>query len=226
MIIGVPKEIKLQEHRIGLTPKSVKTLTDKTEEDLNQETDSILLDSIKRFLCLEQGVLSSDDLKDEQSGMKTMCEPPLIQGPEINVLHIIQVKKFEEISIKDIDDYTNMINLKTGALFAFSFKIGPMLMGFSQKEQRKMYDLGLLLGQLFQIQDDYLDLYGLELETGKSIGGDVSESKKTFLYITALGICNNEETKKFIKTVYIKPCSIRWCTQSSPNFYMISSCKI
>ncbi len=27
MIIGVPKEIKLQEHRIGLTPESVKTLT-------------------------------------------------------------------------------------------------------------------------------------------------------------------------------------------------------
>ena len=36
-----------------------------------------------------------------------MCEPPLIQGPEINVLHIIQVKKFEEISIKDIDDYNS-----------------------------------------------------------------------------------------------------------------------
>ena len=29
MIIGVPKEIKLQEHRIGLTPDSVKVLTDK-----------------------------------------------------------------------------------------------------------------------------------------------------------------------------------------------------
>tara|TARA_B110001452_G_C15223372_1_gene424062 strand:+ start:14 stop:1126 length:1113 start_codon:yes stop_codon:yes gene_type:complete len=29
MIIGVPKEIKLQEHRIGLTPESVKILTDK-----------------------------------------------------------------------------------------------------------------------------------------------------------------------------------------------------
>ena len=29
MIIGVPKEIKLQEHRIGLTPDSVKVLIDK-----------------------------------------------------------------------------------------------------------------------------------------------------------------------------------------------------
>ena len=36
MIIGVPKEIKLQEHRIGLTPDSVKILTDKGHEVLIQ----------------------------------------------------------------------------------------------------------------------------------------------------------------------------------------------
>ena len=36
MIIGVPKEIKLQEHRIGLTPDSVKVLTDKGHEVLVQ----------------------------------------------------------------------------------------------------------------------------------------------------------------------------------------------
>ena len=37
MIIGVPKEIKLQEHRIGLTPGSVKALTDKKHEVLVQD---------------------------------------------------------------------------------------------------------------------------------------------------------------------------------------------
>jgi alanine dehydrogenase len=36
MIIGVPKEIKLQEHRIGLTPESVKVLTSKGHEVLVQ----------------------------------------------------------------------------------------------------------------------------------------------------------------------------------------------
>jgi alanine dehydrogenase len=36
MIIGVPKEIKLQEHRIGLTPDSVKILTDKSHKVLIQ----------------------------------------------------------------------------------------------------------------------------------------------------------------------------------------------
>ena len=37
MIIGVPKEIKLQEHRIGLTPDSVKALVDKKHEVLIQD---------------------------------------------------------------------------------------------------------------------------------------------------------------------------------------------
>ena len=37
MIIGVPKEIKLQEHRIGLTPDSVKVLTDKNHQVLIQD---------------------------------------------------------------------------------------------------------------------------------------------------------------------------------------------
>ena len=37
MIIGVPKEIKLQEHRIGLTPESVKVLTSKQQKVLVQD---------------------------------------------------------------------------------------------------------------------------------------------------------------------------------------------
>ena len=37
MIVGVPKEIKLQEHRIGLTPESVKALTEKKHQVLVQD---------------------------------------------------------------------------------------------------------------------------------------------------------------------------------------------
>ena len=48
MIIGVPKEIKLQEHRIGLTPDSVKALTEKNHEvfvENNDTTANILVSS-------------------------------------------------------------------------------------------------------------------------------------------------------------------------------------
>ena len=41
MIVGVPKEIKLQEHRIGLTPESVKALTDRGHEVLIQNNGGL-----------------------------------------------------------------------------------------------------------------------------------------------------------------------------------------
>ena len=102
-----------------------------------------------------------------------------------------------------VDDYINMINLKTGALFAFSFKIGPILMGFSQKEQKKMYDLGLLLGQLFQIQDDYLDLYGGE-KVGKQKGLDILDAKKTYLVVIFYKLASNSDVKIFETSFYSK----------------------
>tara|TARA_B100000902_G_scaffold147958_1_gene144808 strand:+ start:63 stop:1037 length:975 start_codon:yes stop_codon:yes gene_type:complete len=102
-----------------------------------------------------------------------------------------------------VEDYINMINLKTGALFSFAFKIGPMLMGFSQKEQKKMCDLGVLLGQLFQIQDDYLDLYGGR-KVGKQKGLDVFDAKKTYLVVIFYEIASNLDIKIFETIFYSK----------------------
>ena len=41
MRIGVPKEIKLQEHRIGLTPESVKALTSSGHEVLVEKNGGL-----------------------------------------------------------------------------------------------------------------------------------------------------------------------------------------
>ena len=61
MIIGVPKEIKLQEHRIGLTPDSVKALTEKKHEVLIQNNGGF-----------EAGFTNEDYLK---SGAKIINNP-------------------------------------------------------------------------------------------------------------------------------------------------------
>jgi alanine dehydrogenase len=60
MIIGVPKEIKLQEHRIGLTPESVKALTDRNHE--------VLVESNGGF---EAGFTNNDYLKAGANIIKT-----------------------------------------------------------------------------------------------------------------------------------------------------------
>jgi len=102
-----------------------------------------------------------------------------------------------------IEDYLNMINLKTGALFAFSFSVGTLLLGSDHREQKKMYDLGILLGQLFQLQDDFLDLYGGK-EVGKQKGLDLLNNKKTYLVLSFYRVANTKDLQKFKKLFYSK----------------------
>ena len=70
---------------------------------------------------------------------------------------------------------------KTGKLIAASLKMGAIIVNKNDLAE-KLYDFGLKLGLLFQIQDDLLDLLD-ESKTGKSSGIDIN--KNTF--VTLLG---------------------------------------
>ncbi len=85
-----------------------------------------------------------------------------------------------------MDDYMNMIRLKTSVLLATALQIGAYMAGAGTKAQNALYEYGICIGLAFQIQDDYLDCYGDEQTFGKAIGGDIREGKKTWLYLTAV----------------------------------------
>ena len=83
-------------------------------------------------------------------------------------------------------EYIEMIRLKTSVLLACAVKIGALLGGASEEEAQKLYEFGEKLGLAFQLQDDYLDVYGDFKTFGKRIGGDILCNKKTFMLINAL----------------------------------------
>ena len=85
-----------------------------------------------------------------------------------------------------VDEYIEMIRLKTSVLLAAALKIGAMLGGASDEDAQKLYDFGVKVGLAFQLQDDWLDVYGDPKVFGKNIGGDILCNKKTFMLITAL----------------------------------------
>lgn len=93
---------------------------------------------------------------------------------------------FETETEIPVDDYINMIKLKTGALLGASVKIGAIIGKATAKDAELMYDFGINIGIAFQIQDDWLDTFGDSVTFGKPIGGDINNAKKTFLYVTAM----------------------------------------
>ena len=83
-------------------------------------------------------------------------------------------------------EYLRMIELKTSVLLAGALKIGALIGGANEKDADLLYKFGINIGLAFQLQDDYLDVYGDVAVFGKQIGGDIVANKKTYLLIKAL----------------------------------------
>ena len=93
---------------------------------------------------------------------------------------------FEKMDNVELDAYLKMIELKTSVALAASLQTGAILGGAGERNQNLIYDFGKKLGIAFQVQDDYLDVFGDPQKFGKQVGGDILSNKKTFLLLHAL----------------------------------------
>lgn len=93
--------------------------------------------------------------------------------------------EFESRETVPMDEYMNMIGLKTGVLIACAAEMGALIGGASAEERSSLYEYGYNLGLAFQVADDYLDVFGDEKVFGKPIGGDIANSKKSWLTVRA-----------------------------------------
>lgn len=100
---------------------------------------------------------------------------------------------FENQNGVTIQNYIDMIRLKTSVLLSASLEIGALVGGANDAQQQAMYNFGINLGLAFQIQDDILDTYGDGATFGKNIGGDIAVGKKTYLYLTAYNRASKED---------------------------------
>jgi len=93
------------------------------------------------------------------------------------------------------EEYLHMIFLKTAVLIAGSLRHGALIAGAPEHEYKALYDFGGYLGLMFQLQDDYLDVYGDVEEFGKKIGGDILCNKKTYLLIKAYELAGEQDRR-------------------------------
>ena len=94
--------------------------------------------------------------------------------------------EFEARTDVTIDEYMEMIRLKTSVLLAGAARIGAVMGDADERNANALYDFAVNLGLAFQLQDDWLDVYGDPDVFGKAIGGDIMNNKKTYMLINAM----------------------------------------
>lgn len=104
-----------------------------------------------------------------------------------------------------IPEYLKMIEYKTAVLVAAAMKMGAIVAKTSKENSNLIYQFGLNLGLAFQLQDDYLDVFGNPETFGKQVGGDIIENKKTYLYLKAIEFSTKEQREKLLHLFLIQP---------------------
>ena len=104
-------------------------------------------------------------------------------------------------------EYIEMIRLKTSVLLACALQIGATLADAPKEDAEALYRFGENLGLAFQLQDDYLDVYGDPVVFGKKIGGDILCNKKTFMLINALLHASEKDRAELQQWLESKDCN-------------------
>ena len=102
------------------------------------------------------------------------------------------------------EEYIEMIRLKTSVLLACALKMGALLADASPADADLLYKFGEQIGLAFQLQDDFLDVYGDSRLFGKSIGGDIVCNKKTYMLINAFNRADEAQRAELAHWIELK----------------------
>ncbi len=110
--------------------------------------------------------------------------------------------EFEQRNHISMDEYLQMIQWKTAVLPAAALQIGALIGGAKKEDAQTLYAFGIQLGLAFQLQDDWLDTFGEDFQTGKRVGGDILQKKKTALVIAALDAADEKQARQLLQWLH------------------------
>ena len=148
--------------------------------------DSML---VLAYRCMQQ--VSDNKLRPV---LETFTETALQVGE--GQQYDMDVEKRNDVSE---EEYIEMIRLKTSVLLACALKMGALLADAPKEDTDNLYKFGEQMGLAFQLQDDYLDVYGDPKVFGKAVGGDITSNKKTYMLINAFNRANTHQREELIR---------------------------
>jgi geranylgeranyl diphosphate synthase type II len=137
------------------------------------------------MLVLGYSVLAQSPKFAELARIFTQTALEVCEGQQLDM-------NFEHRHDVSIDEYLEMIRLKTSVLLAACLQLGGITAGATEALQKELYIAGLNLGIGFQLHDDILDVFGDPEKFGKQLGGDIIANKKTFLLLKALELAQGD----------------------------------
>jgi len=146
--------------------------------------DVMMVEANKQLAKLDSSVLKAV-LNTFNATAQGVCE-----GQQLDM-------EFETREDVSIEEYIDMIRLKTAVLVGGAMKLGAIVANASKGDAALIYEFGENLGIAFQLQDDILDVYGDPLKFGKQVGGDIISNKKTFLLLSLKKLLNDADQERF-----------------------------
>ena len=95
-----------------------------------------------------------------------------------------------------VEEYINMIRLKTSVLLGCALKTGALVANADEDQADLLYQAGVNMGLAFQLRDDVLDVWGDPKTFGKEIGGDIMNNKKTILLINTMQLAQGDDANE------------------------------
>ncbi len=148
----------------------------------------------------------------------------------IEISNGVLIETEMQTSKRDIsmDEYIEMVSLKTGALLEKSILIGASYAQAEEPHKKLLSIYGMNLGIIFQIKDDILGTFGDEEKTGKPADSDIKEGKKTCLFIEALNKLdkNSKQTlSQIMEKDHISDEDVNIVKELYSQADVVSSCK-
>ena len=97
---------------------------------------------------------------------------------------VLQLQTQNDLTTTE-DQYLEVIQGKTAALFAAACEVGAVIASRPAREQEALASFGMNLGIAFQLVDDALDYAANEATLGKTVGDDFREGKVTLPVLAA-----------------------------------------
>jgi geranylgeranyl diphosphate synthase, type I len=144
---------------------------------------------------LKEGI-AEKSISEMVSRLSTACIN-VCEGQAIDMQMASDAKASQSYSQSD---YIHMIEKKTASLFELSCSLGVLSTDNSEAvDLERLSAFGKKIGIAFQLVDDLIGIAGDPLITGKAVGNDIREGKKTFPMVLVLEKADFNERNKLLK---------------------------